>query len=175
MPKKKKTKRSKEPKNSMPTEVTPSPQAKTINYQEALDRLVSLGKRQGYLTYEQINNHLPPEIVSSEKIEEVITALTDKNIELTTNSIQRGEGQDEKGEAKKGKEFGDEPKEPAEEFERVRMDDPVRTYLRQMGQIALLTRSQEIALAKRIEDAEEKLKAVVYETKAIRFEVLFLA
>ena len=74
----------------MPTEVTPSPQAKTINYQEALDRLVSLGKRQGYLTYEQINNHLPPEVASSEKIEEVITALSEKNIEITTTAIQPG-------------------------------------------------------------------------------------
>ncbi|MBI3999702.1 MAG: hypothetical protein HY351_03725, partial [Candidatus Omnitrophica bacterium] len=124
MQKKKKVKGAKEKTAVMPTETVAPPQTPAINYQEVLERLVSLGKRQGYLTYEQINNHLPPEIASSEKIEEVITALTDKNIELTTNSIQRGEGQDEKGEAKKGKEFGDEPKEPAEEFERVRMDDP---------------------------------------------------
>ncbi|MBI4372348.1 MAG: RNA polymerase sigma factor RpoD [Candidatus Omnitrophica bacterium] len=160
----------------MPTNAVTAPQAPAINYQDVLERLITLGKRQGYLTYEQINNHLPPEIASSEKIEEVITALTEKNIEITTTSIQRSEGFDEKGgEAKKGKEFGDDAKESVEEFERVRMDDPVRTYLRQMGQIPLLTRSQEIALAKRIEDAEEKLKAVVYETAAVRFEVLNLA
>ncbi|MBI4394906.1 MAG: RNA polymerase sigma factor RpoD [Candidatus Omnitrophica bacterium] len=159
----------------MPTETVKPPQASTINYLEVLERLITLGKRQGYLTYEQINNHLPPEIAASEKIEEVITALTEKNIEITTSSIQRGEGFDEKGDAKKTKEFGDESKEPVEEFERVRMDDPVRTYLRQMGQIPLLTRSQEIALAKRIEEAEEKLKTTVYETRAVRFEVLHLA
>ncbi|OGW86210.1 MAG: RNA polymerase sigma factor RpoD [Omnitrophica bacterium RIFCSPHIGHO2_02_FULL_46_11] len=155
------------------------PQTQTINYQEILDRLVSLGKRQGYLTYEQINNLLPPDVVSSEKIEEVVTALAEKNIEITTSSIHRGAGYDDKGDSKKGKDFVEEPKEegkePAEEFERSRMDDPVRTYLRQMGQIPLLTRSQEIALAKRIEDAEEKLKAVVFETRAARFEVLNLA
>ena len=159
----------------MPTEVAPSPQAKTINYQEALDRLVSLGKRQGYLTYEQINNHLPPEVASSEKIEEVITALSEKNIEITTTAIQRDDA-DEKEEGKKGRDFAaDEEKETIQEFERSKMDDPVRTYLRQMGQIPLLTRSQEIELAKRIEDAEEKLKDVVFETRAIRHEVLSLA
>ena len=160
----------------MPTEVTPSPQAKTINYQEALDRLVSLGKRQGYLTYEQINNHLPPEVASSEKIEEVITALSEKNIEITTTAIQRGVDSEEKGESKKGRDFAaDEEKETIQEFERGKMDDPVRTYLRQMGQIPLLTRSQEIELAKRIEEAEERLKEVVFETKSARHEVLSLA
>ena len=175
MPKKKKIKRLKGEKNPMPTEVTPAPQVKPINYQEALDRLVSLGKRQGYLTYEQINNHLPPEVASSEKIEEVITALSEKNIEITTTAIQRDDSE-EKEEGKKGRDFAaDEEKETIQEFERSKMDDPVRTYLRQMGQIPLLTRSQEIELAKRIEEAEEKLKDVVFETRAIRHEVLSLA
>ena len=179
MHKKKKTKKT-QGKTEMPTaETIAPPQKQTINYQEVLGRLVSLGKRQGYLTYEQINNLLPPDVASAEKIEEVITALTEKNIEITTSPIQRGASYEEKGDAKKGKDFVEEPKEegkePAEEFERARMDDPVRTYLRQMGQIPLLTRSQEIALAKRIEDAEEKLKAVVFETRAARFEVLYLA
>ncbi len=161
----------------MSTETAVIPKPSTIvSYEEVLERLVSLGKRQGYLTYEQINNHLPTEIASSEKLEEVITVLTEKNIEITTSAIQRGSGFDEKGDAKKGKDLGEEGKEPVEEeFERARMDDPVRTYLRQMGQIPLLTRSQEIALAKRIEEAEEKLKAAVYETKAARHEVLTLA
>lgn len=178
MQKKKKVKQVRQTKEKVnPTllEVSSLPQPTAISYQEVLERLISLGKRQGYLTYEQINNHLPPEIASSEKIEEVITALTEKNIEITTSSIQRGVGFDEKGEAKKGKEFGEEEKEPVEGFERGRMDDPVRTYLRQMGQIPLLTRNQEIALAKRIEEAEEKLKVVMFETKAARHEVLYLA
>ncbi len=146
--------------------------APVFNFQEVLEKLVSLGKRQGYLTYEQINNFLPPDIASSEKVEELITALSEKHIEITTSSIQRGF--DEKEETKKTREYGEDAKEP-EEFERAKMDDPVRTYLRQMGQIPLLTRNQEIALAKRIEEAEEKLKEVVFETRAIRHEVLFLA
>ncbi len=62
-----------------------------------------------------------------------------------------------------------------EEYGRSRMDDPVRMYLRQMGQIPLLTRQEEIAIAKKIEDCESELKRAVYEAKASRYEVLELA
>ncbi|MBI4357963.1 MAG: RNA polymerase sigma factor RpoD [Candidatus Omnitrophica bacterium] len=175
MGKKKKTKRIKEKASPMPMEVTAPTQVKAFNYQEVLEKLISLGKRQGYLTYEQINDQLPPEVASSEKMEEIITALTEKGVEITTSSLQRGNAIEEKADFKKGKDYLEEGKEPLEELERARMDDPVRTYLRQMGQIPLLTRSQEIELAKRIEDAEEKLKTVVFETKAARHEVLYLA
>jgi RNA polymerase primary sigma factor len=147
--------------------------APTPSYQEILSKLISLGKRQGYLTYEQINNLLPSEITSSEKIEEVITALTEKNIEITTSSIQRNTEFEEESDKK---EKSEEEAKPAEaDFESTRMDDPVRLYLRQMGQIALLTREQEIDLAKRIEEAEERLKDTAYEMRASRFEVLRLA
>ena len=67
---------------SQPVASTPNPTT-PLSYQEVLNRLISLGKRQGYLTYEQINNLLPSEITSSEKIEEVITALTEKNMKST--------------------------------------------------------------------------------------------
>ena len=145
--------------------------AKPINYQEAISKLIALGKKQGYLTYEQINNVLPQQVTESEKIEEVITALTEKNIEITTSALQRDE--DTKTSEREKDKNADEEKD-GEEFERVRMDDPVRMYLRQMGQIPLLTRQEEIALAKRIEAAEDELKKTVYELKAARGEVLSL-
>jgi len=78
-------------------------------------------------------------------------------------------------EAKKGKDSELEEDSQVEEYERVRIDDPVRTYLRQMGQISLLTREQEIEISKKIEACEEELKKAVYQTKAARFEVLELA
>src|SRR3990167_2290662 len=156
---------------AQPEKTTPNPKS----YQEILTKLISIGKRQGYLTYEQINNLLPPEITASEKVEEIITALSEKNIEITTTAIRREAEADEKGMMQKEKELAREAKEVEEEFEKARMDDPVRTYLRQMGQIPLLKRDEEIDIAKRIEEAEEKLKEAIYETKAARHEVLRLA
>ncbi|OGX05368.1 MAG: RNA polymerase sigma factor RpoD [Omnitrophica bacterium RIFCSPLOWO2_12_FULL_50_11] len=151
----------------------------TASYQADLDQLVSLGKRQGYVTYEQINSVFPRETTSSERIEEILNALSERNIEVTTSPIQKGAGVEEESQVKKErKEIALPRKEfpiQEEEYERARMDDPVRTYLRQMGQIPLLTREQEIALAKRIEDEEAKLATTVFETKAARYEVLCLA
>jgi len=78
-------------------------------------------------------------------------------------------------EVKKGKDSELEEDAAVEEYERARIDDPVRTYLRQMGQISLLTREQEIEISKKIEACEEELKKAVYQTEAARFEVLDLA
>jgi RNA polymerase primary sigma factor len=108
----------------------------------------------------------------------MVKMLGEKNIEVSSQEFESEKGPSNPGskemEISKEKD-GDEEKEVIEEYDRVRMDDPVRMYLRQMGQIALLTREQEIALAKRIEDSEEDLKRAVYATKAIRHEVLELA
>jgi RNA polymerase primary sigma factor len=150
-----------------------------LTFQQAVDKLLSLGKRQGFVTYEQINKSLPPHVNSSEKIEELIGMLNEKNIEITggIGTIERtaeSKPLETKAlELKREKDL-DEDQETVEEYERVRMDDPVRMYLRQMGQIPLLTREQEIQIAKRIEDAEDRVKEVVFQTKAARLEILKL-
>ncbi|MBI4387791.1 MAG: hypothetical protein HY582_01945, partial [Candidatus Omnitrophica bacterium] len=141
-----------------------------VGEQAAVSRLITLGKKQGYLTYEQINNLLPAEISESEKIEVVIGILSEQNIEITANPIQPDKELTDS--VSDRKERAPEEEKEEEDFERVKMDDPVRLYLRQMGQISLLTREQEIALAKRIEQAEDDLKKVVYEISAARGEVL---
>ena len=143
-------------------------------HKDALGKLLTLGKKQGYLTYEQINNILPEQVTSSDQIEKVILMLADQKIEITSSPADLEDKQDDK-EDRRIRET-EEENEEAEEVQRsVKMDDPVRMYLRQMGQISLLTRAEEIALAKRIEEAEEKLKRIVFNAKASRQEVLNIA
>jgi RNA polymerase primary sigma factor len=158
-------------------EQSPAAQPK-VSFQQAVEKLLTLGKKKGYVTYEQINELLPPTVTAPEKIEEAIVMLNEKNIEISSSKIEdpdKGVIEDVKESDIKKEKAEEEESEPVEEFGRSRMDDPVRMYLRQMGQIPLLTREQEITLAKRIEDNEAELTKVVYETRAARFEVLEIA
>ncbi|MBU3759022.1 MAG: RNA polymerase sigma factor RpoD [Candidatus Omnitrophica bacterium] len=136
-------------------------------------KLVALGKKQGYLTEEQIERALP----AGSNLKDVIASLEENEIEVYGTPPDREKMVSDSGkDDDMKKEKAESEKEMMnEDYGRVRMDDPVRMYLRQMGQIPLLTRDEEIALAKRIEDAEEDLKKAFYETKAARYEVLELA
>ena len=169
-PSQNKTKRARSPKNGNP-----------LTLARVAEKLIGLGKRQGFVTYEQINKSLPANLNSPEKIEELIGMLTEKNVEITSGIIEKPHPppaeieEDTKALVLKRERELDEEREAEEDYERVRMDDPVRMYLRQMGQISLLTRNQEIELAKRIEDAEDRLREAVFATKAARLEILKIA
>jgi len=146
---------------------------------EIVQKLLVLGKKQGFVTIEQMKKLLPPDMDNPEKVEEIIGALNEKGIEVTSGSpgdpTKSASEVIQDVEVKKGKDSEIEEDAAVEEYERGRIDDPVRTYLRQMGQISLLTREQEIEISKKIEACEHELKRVVYQTKAARFEVLELA
>jgi RNA polymerase primary sigma factor len=146
---------------------------------EMVQKLLLLGKKQGFVTIEQMKKQLPPDMNNPEKVEEIIGVLNEKGIEVTSGSTgdaaKSASEVIQDVEVKKGKDSELEEDAAVEEYERGRIDDPVRTYLRQMGQISLLTREQEIEISKKIEACEEELKKVVYQTKAARFEVLELA
>jgi len=120
----------------------------------SLKKLIAKGKQRGYLTYEEMNDDLPDQPVSPDKLDSLLMTLDEEGIEL----IDEAEAAQREPFAEDVKEGEAQPKAKADavvpdelEAESKRVDDPVRVYLSQMGEIPLLTREQEIALAKKIE------------------------
>jgi RNA polymerase primary sigma factor len=126
--------------------------------EEKIQALMTLGKDRGYLTYEEMNDRLPDEVVSPDRLDRILTTLDELGVDLIDEAdVALRERASHPDEAQ-GKWEGEEPKDraaavaaPTEAEARKRIDDPVRMYLTQMGEIPLLTRDQEIFLAKRIE------------------------
>ncbi len=141
---------------------------------KALKKLIDLGKKSGRLTLRQIKKAISEDVFNSEKLDDVLQTLNKNHIEVDADKPTSASAQANADFDSRKDDRSEPEKISVLEYERVRMDDPVRMYLRQMGQIPLLTRQQEIELAKRIEDAEEDLKLAVYQTKAARYEVLEL-
>ena len=114
-------------------------------------RMIARGKERGYVTYEELNNALPPEQVSSEQIEDTMSMLSEIGI-----SVIEGDEGEEAAPAADIVE-AEQPSGNVDENELGRTDDPVRMYLREMGNVELLSREGEIAIAKRIEAGREMM------------------
>jgi RNA polymerase primary sigma factor len=116
---------------------------------EKIKELVRLAQEQGYLTYGDINDVLPDTMVTPEDLDEIYIKLRNLEVDIV-----------DQAEVDRIKQ-----PEPEEEDEKVRLDildDPVRMYLKQMGQVPLLTREQEVEISKRIETAENEVKRTIY-------------
>jgi RNA polymerase primary sigma factor len=109
--------------------------------------LLEEGKRKGFVTVEELNRFLPDDLVSSDQFERILNQLEQAGIELQDDSIQQT------GEARERAGIVDEELFAEQAPERI--DDPVRMYLTQMGEIPLLTRAKEISIARRIEGARD--------------------
>jgi RNA polymerase primary sigma factor len=130
---------------------------------EHIKRLIELGKQKGFLTYGEINDILPEDVVASEEIDEIMAALGAENIEIVDSPKQYDELLSADHEDAPHKEPDVAAVSNLEQLPHIiHIDDPVRMYLRQMGQIPLLTREKEIELAKDIEVCENKFREVVY-------------
>ncbi|MGH7198784.1 MAG: RNA polymerase sigma factor RpoD [Candidatus Omnitrophota bacterium] len=154
-----------------------SDRAETKPTAKGVEQLVALGKEKGFLTYDDINRILPSHVTSSEEIDDVLMSLAEQQIDVVDSVAAAGsKDADAEPEAESEKdsdaeeEAAEEPETKKEEPEAAlapvrleQMDDPVRMYLRQMGQISLLTREQELELAKRIEADELEFRKALFE------------
>ena len=121
-----------------------------LDLTEKLKELLRLSQEQGYLTYGDINDALPEGVITPEDLDEIYTKLRGLEIEIV-----------DQAEVDRVKQ--PEPEEPEEDKSKLDiLDDPVRMYLKQMGQVPLLTREQEVEISKRIEDAEIEVKRIIY-------------
>src|SRR5512147_2646106 len=116
-----------------------------------IKRMIARGKERGYVTYDELNGALPPEQVSSEQIEDTMAMLSEIGI-----SVIEGE-ESEEGAPPPEVIESETPSGNVDENEMGRTDDPVRMYLREMGNVELLSREGEIAIAKRIEAGREMM------------------
>jgi RNA polymerase primary sigma factor len=119
-----------------------------IEVQDRIRELIKLAKEQGYLTFDDLNEALPEGVTDADELDLILTRLRRLEIDIIEAS--------EVDRYKDGKKDADEDDEEDERPETKVdiLDDPVRMYLKQMGQVPLLTREQEVEISKRIEDAE---------------------
>ena len=145
---------------------------------EEVQQLVDLGKERGYLTYEEINEALPDELAGTDQLDDIMSLFGEMDIEVVdaeaSASLDDDSDEDldkEEGEEDSDKEDGD------TEYEAGTLgktSDPVRMYLREMGQVSLLTREGEVEIAKRIEEGEALVTRVVLRTPIAWQEVIAL-
>ena len=130
---------------------------------EEVQQLIDLGKEKGFLTYDEVNDILPADMVSSEQIEDVMSMFGEMDIEVV-DSEQKATVNKEKQQDSSSSDDDDE-EEPAFDADVMgRTSDPVRMYLREMGQVSLLTREGEVEIAKRIEEGEALVARVIVKT-----------
>ena len=120
-----------------------------VDLTEKVKELLILAKEQGHLTYDDINDALPDTVVTPEDLDQIYTKLANLEIDIVDPAEV------------------DRVKQPEQEEEEEKgrldiLDDPVRMYLRQMGKVPLLTREQEVSICKRIEEAENEQRRIIY-------------
>ena len=117
-----------------------------------LQELLSLAKTQGFLTYKQVNSYLPDETTGTQRIDDLLAMLDRHDIELVDHPTEP-----KLAEQTDGMSAGDRSAILTEDLPKI-TDDPIRMYLSQMADIPLLSREEEIALAKKIEVARKRFR-----------------
>jgi RNA polymerase primary sigma factor len=122
---------------------------------DGFERLISLGKEKGYLTFDEVNDNLPEDMISSDQIDEVLMIFDEMDIQIVDEALK----------VRRDKEIGkleeEEEPESLDLYSYGRTSDPVRMYLREMGSVSLLTREGEVEIARRIEEGKREILEVV--------------
>jgi len=137
-----------------------------------IEKIIALGKRKGFLTYDEVNDLLPEDISSTDEIDQLFDLLGSENIQILESEDARQLVDKEITEIAKVEAI-DEQIRLEDRF--LPLDDPVKMYLKQMGSIPLLSREDEIELAKRIEEAENKFRRAALCTKFAKEQMLKVA
>jgi RNA polymerase primary sigma factor len=124
---------------------------------EKIRQLIRQSKEQGYLTFDDINEALPDSVENQEEIDNVLSILQNLEIEI----LEPDQVEDYKQRQEEAEE------EESRTSQNDILDDPVRMYLKQMGQVPLLTREQEVEISKRIEQAELKAQEALFQASAV--------
>jgi RNA polymerase primary sigma factor len=140
---------------------------------EEVQQLIDMGKEKGYLTYDEVNDFLPDSIVSSDQLDDVMSLFGEMDIEVVDSEQKVPLRQSHQNEEDQSEESSEEETE-YEAGTLGRTSDPVRMYLREMGQVSLLTREGEVEIAKRIEEGEGQVARVIMRTPIAFREVIRL-
>jgi RNA polymerase primary sigma factor len=132
------------------------PRIDTPEIQEKIRELIKLAKEQEYLTYDDINEILPNDLVDPDDVEAIMERLRNMEFDIIDAS------EVDRFKDKKRDDDGGEEEELKADQKLDILDDPVRMYLKQMGQVPLLTREQEVEISKRIEENENEVKRIIY-------------
>src|SRR5438128_5326380 len=134
---------------------------------EELDRLIAMGKQKGYLTYDEVNDALPSDIVSLDQLDDIMMMFGSMDIDVVDSAKAARLPSEVERERPVPVDDGDD--EASDSIDLTpgpvgRTEDPVRLYLREMGRVSLLTREGEIALAKRIEEGKNQVTSAILST-----------
>jgi RNA polymerase primary sigma factor len=152
------------------TEVEGGPAANRVEVKALLDR----GREKGFLTYDEVNDALPTDIVSSDQIDDVMSMFGENDIEIVDDAtkVKLPEAKPPEPEAAEK----EEEEERDDDFDAgyAKGNDPVRMYLRKMGSVSLLTREGEVEIAKRIEEGEKAVMRSVLSSSVAIKEIIAL-
>ncbi len=129
-----------------------------------IKRLITVGKEKGYLTYDEVNEALPEELVSAEKLDDMMMIFDEMDIEIVDSEQQVQVVRESSGADSDSLMDGDDEEMQMEADATARVTDPVKMYLREMGQVCLLTREGEVEIAKRIEAGERAIFNAIMES-----------